>query len=44
MPNTWNFGWSYYVLNILIMLTYIPGGARQGLGACCGQGLLQVFG
>jgi hypothetical protein len=25
MPNSWNFGWSYYVINILIMLTYIPG-------------------
>lgn len=25
MPNSWNFGFSYYVLNILIMLTYIPG-------------------
>jgi hypothetical protein len=26
LPNAWNFGFSYYVLNILIMLTYIPGG------------------
>eukprot|EP00879_Flechtneria_rotunda_P009963 GHRR01010419.1.p1 GENE.GHRR01010419.1~~GHRR01010419.1.p1 ORF type:complete len:212 (+),score=71.00 GHRR01010419.1:1640-2275(+) len=25
MPNKWNFGFSYYYLCILIMLTYIPG-------------------
>eukprot|EP00878_Enallax_costatus_P001738 GHUV01001894.1.p1 GENE.GHUV01001894.1~~GHUV01001894.1.p1 ORF type:complete len:277 (+),score=42.02 GHUV01001894.1:100-831(+) len=25
MPNSWNFGFSYYLANILIMLTYLPG-------------------
>jgi hypothetical protein len=25
LPNSWNFGFSYFALNILIMLTYIPG-------------------
>lgn len=29
MPNSWNFGFSYWLANILIMLTYIPGGQRS---------------
>jgi hypothetical protein len=27
MPNAWNFGFNYYTVCILVMLTYIPGAA-----------------
>jgi hypothetical protein len=28
LPNSWNYGFSYYVTCILVMLTYIPGEFR----------------
>lgn len=29
MPNSWNFGFSYWVANIIIMLTYLPGACQS---------------
>lgn len=29
LPNTWNFTFSYYLILIIIMLTYIPGKFSQ---------------
>ena len=32
MPNSWNFGFSYYVACVLAMITYIPGARGRGYG------------